>query len=169
MTTNEKNPSEAILQKALADLAIESIPPAIFSYLNRSALQAVIVTDDISEDELAQIQLILIQEAARDVGLDFNMEARKNITKFKEQLREAIFTKAKIAEDTLREHVCVELNYCEKVGNNWRGKLLFGSGLALAALLADLTGISLAGVLYLLSTGYFDELCECNKVKVVGL
>ncbi len=168
MATDEKNLSEETLQKALTNLAIEKIAPAIISYLTRSSSRNIEVVDDINEDELAHLQLILIQEAARDVGLDFDSEAKKNITKFKEKLKNKIFTKARIAEDTLKQKVCIELNYCEKVGKNWRGKLLFGSGLALAALLSDLTGISLAGILYLLSTGYFDELCECNKVKATG-
>lgn len=165
MITDERKLSEETLQKALAKLAIKGIAPAIISYFTRSTSQDLNVADDISEDELAYLQLVLMQEAARDVGLHFGAVEKSDITEFGERLKKRIVAKISLADDALRQLICVELNYCKRVGNNWRGKILFGSGLALAALLADVTGLSLASILYLLSIGYFDELCECTKVK----
>jgi hypothetical protein len=51
-----------------------------------------------------------MKDAARDVGLPFDSAAQNNITEFKEKLKQQIIKKAILADDALKQKICIELN-----------------------------------------------------------
>ncbi|MEM9495085.1 MAG: hypothetical protein AAGA09_03705 [Pseudomonadota bacterium] len=161
MTTD--NPSEASLKTALQTLGLAALTAGVVAFADRAKNNQ--GAQALSETELAQLQIVLMREAARDAGLDFPSSEDASLKDFQEKLKFKILKTVKGGEDRLKELVCDQLNYCERVGDNWRGKLAFAGVLAMCTAIVDVSGLTLSATLFLLSIGYFDELCECAKAR----